>query len=182
MDVENANESADKRQSPRKTLTGRFGNLKITNHPDNMPTTVTLRPDNFLRQRAIGSQGEAGRSHRTECYIPRQMPPQRKRTADGAIKPQPASALIDLRNDFLPHDNYRRAPDVRWKMDLDILQRRIAVIEAQKQASSHHRSSPLRARGREQRVGPGQGWQRTRYRQDPETEDNLMDWKEVAIR
>ncbi|OAL22051.1 hypothetical protein AYO22_07491 [Fonsecaea multimorphosa] len=160
MEVEYASKTTDK-----------HSNAEITSHSGRMPPAAASRPGDALRQNTICGQGEARRAPQTS--------PQRKRTADGAIKRQRVSPISDPRDGLLPHDDHRRNSDVKLKMDLDILRRRIAVIEAQEQGSFQHRSGSKRA----EPVGLGQQQQQqTRGTQYPEPENSLMDWKEVTLR
>ncbi|EXJ61190.1 uncharacterized protein A1O5_11982 [Cladophialophora psammophila CBS 110553] len=154
--------TTDGQQQSRNHLTASFSNLKIASLPSEMPA-------------AIWPTGDSSR----------QTQPQRKRTVDGAIKDQRILPTFNLReNEPAQRDSYGQTPNMKFKMDLDILRRRIAAIEAQEQGSIQDKSVTKRAKGRKQLAGLRQQQQKTRMkgRQDPETENSLMDWKEAVIR
>ncbi|OAL36738.1 hypothetical protein AYO20_04070 [Fonsecaea nubica] len=161
MSVGHARRTTDERMRFGNSLSDNLSLLRIASHPDRIPAAAESTLDAHARQ----------------------TPLQRKRTADGAIKLQHSSRISEQRDDLRLHSDYKRTSDVKMKMDLDILRRRIALIEAQEQGSTQHRSVSKRARGQQQQLaGRGQRQQQIGDRQDAETKNNLTDWKEAIIR
>ncbi|KIW93145.1 uncharacterized protein Z519_05750 [Cladophialophora bantiana CBS 173.52] len=163
INVGPSSSTTDERQQSGNNLTASFSNLKIASLPNKMPAAIWPRT------------GDSSRETR----------PQRKRTVDGAIKDQRNSPPVSFgENELAQHDGYRQTPNMKLKLDLDILRRRIAAIEAQEQGSIQDKSVSKGARGQKPlaRMRPQQQKTSTKGRQDPETENSLMDWKEAVIR
>ncbi|KIW76652.1 hypothetical protein Z517_09096 [Fonsecaea pedrosoi CBS 271.37] len=161
MSVGHARRTTDERMRLGNSLSDNLSLLRIASHPDRIPAAAESTLDAHARQ----------------------TPLQRKRTADGAIKHQHSSRISDQRDELRLHSDYKRTSDVKMKMDLDVLRRRIALIEAQEQGNTQHRSVSKRARGQQQQLaGRGQRQQQIGDRQDAETKNNLTDWKEAIIR
>jgi hypothetical protein len=102
-------------------------------------------------------------------------PSQKKRRSDGSLKEDGDWQTPTLQEGVLQTPSRKRSLKARLSMDLDVLRRRIAVIEA------HDRGRELREAG----SGPVQAdWesQLSRRRSALRKEHTILDWEEAVVR
>lgn len=104
--------------------------------------------------------------------------PQKKRRADGSVKSEQIWRMVELKDGLLQQATSGRMSKARLHMEMDLLKRRIAVIEAQERGRESRKMAsrrlPANAK-RNQHIKKGRHYETTAARR-------ILDWEEAVLR
>jgi len=111
----------------------------------------------------------------TTGAVSEQFQPSRKRTSDGSVKDDQAWKTSDLEDSLLSISSLEDTTQVQVAMDMDILRRRIAIIQAWERGAVARSCTGRRdhAAGKQQGKGRISSDQR---------QNSILDWKEEVLR